>query len=55
MDLMPYFMNEFRNTDDLVLQYYLIQYFSSLVGCEEIYTRSHNVNELLKSTFPSSR
>lgn len=55
MDLMPYFMNELRNTDDLVFQYYLIQYFSSLIGCEEIYTRAHNVNEMLKSTLLSSR
>lgn len=48
-ELMPFFMNELSQTDDLVLQYHLIQFFCSLTDCTEVYTRFHNLNEFFKS------
>lgn len=49
IELMPYFIQELAQTDDLALQYHLIQYFCTLTDCKEPYTRYHNLNEFYKS------
>jgi hypothetical protein len=48
IELMPYFINEYHQIDDPVFHYYMLQYFCSLVTCQEIYTRYHNMNEFFK-------
>lgn len=47
-ELMPYFVKEFTTAEDLSLQYYWLQFFSSLLSCSETYTRFHNMTGFSK-------